>query len=140
MMRKLLYVSAFLLAVMAWSQGQTVSGTVTDASDGSGIPGATVLEKGTSNGTVTDIDGKFQMAVSDGAVLQVSFVGYVSTEVAVGSRAVVDVSLKTDVSELAEVVVIGYGAVKKSDVTGSVSSVGERDMVNGLVVAPDQAL
>ena len=119
----------------------SVSGNITDAEDGSGIPGVNVLEKGTSNGTVTDIDGKFNLNVADqNAVLVISFVGYLSQEITVGSQSNISVQMAVDVTTLSEVVVIGYGTVKKSDLTGSVTSVKESDFNKGVYASPDMLL
>ena len=106
---------------------QTITGTIVDET-GEGLPGATVLEKGTSNGTITDVDGKFTLPVNENAVLNVSFVGYKSVEVPVNGRTTLSISLEADVAALEEVVVVGYGTVKKSDLTGAVSSINEDDL------------
>ena len=100
----------------------SVSGKVTDE-NGEGLPGASILEKGTTNGTITDVEGNFSLNVNEGATLTVSFVGYETKEIALNGRSVVDVSLATDISSLDEIVVVGYGTQKKSDLTGAVSSV-----------------
>lgn len=101
-----------------------VSGTVKDQETGEGLPGVSVLVKGTSTGTVTDVDGFYKLTVPDGnAVLVFSFVGYTSQEITVGSQSVIDVNLNPDSQLLNEVVVVGYGTVNKTDLTGSVSSV-----------------
>ncbi|HEX8061081.1 MAG TPA: carboxypeptidase-like regulatory domain-containing protein, partial [Cyclobacteriaceae bacterium] len=97
----------FLATSMAMAQ-QVVTGTVTSADDGSPIPGVNILEKGTTNGTVTDVDGSFRISVGGNATLVLSFVGYTSQEVAVGAQTVVNVSLQPDVTSLSEVVVVGY--------------------------------
>ncbi len=99
----------------------SISGTITDE-NGEGLPGATIQEKGTTNGTITDVEGKFSLDVSENATLIVSFVGYQAREVALNGRSVLDLSLEADVSALEEVVVVGYGTSKKSDLTGSVAS------------------
>ncbi len=119
-----------LLAIGVWTpyqslaQGSTVSGKVTSSDDGSGLPGVTVLFKGSSTGTSTDADGNYRINVSDpNGTLVFSFIGYATQEVAITSRTVVDVSLAADVTELNEVVVVGYGTVKKTDLTGSVVAV-----------------
>lgn len=117
----------------------TVSGKVTDE-NGEPLPGATVIEKGTSNGTITDVEGNFSLNVSDDAILKVSFVGYVSIEYPVNGQSQVDISLVADVSALQEVVVIGYGSVKRADLTGAVSSIGPKDFNRGLAVAPEQLM
>src|SRR5688572_16101449 len=115
------YLTALLLLVtsVAWSQN-TVSGKVTSADDGSGIPGVNIIHKGTSTGSVTDADGKFTISVPADAVLVFSFVGFISEEVSVNGRSSIDVQLTSDITALSEVVVVGYGEVKKSDATGAV--------------------
>ena len=94
---------------MALAQGRTVSGRVTSADDASSVPGANILEKGTSNGTVTDADGNYKIIVGDNATLVFSFVGFTTQEVAVGSKSTLEVILVSDVTSLSEVVVTGYG-------------------------------
>ncbi|WP_460966767.1 TonB-dependent receptor [Spirosoma migulaei] len=100
---------------------QTVSGTVTDEKN-AGLPGVSVVVKGTNRGSTTDANGKYKLTIPDGngVVLTFSFVGYQSQDVAVGSQTTLNVSMTPDVSALDEVVVIGYGAVRKKDLTGSV--------------------
>jgi len=98
----------------------TVSGTVTSADDGETLPGVNILEKGTTNGVVTDVDGQYRITVQDNATLIFSSVGYATEEIEVGNQTVIDVSLNLDVAQLGEVIVIGYGEAKKSDVTGAV--------------------
>ena len=105
----------------------TVSGKVTDEG-GEPLPGASVVVQGTSNGTITDIGGNFQLNAADDDILLVSFVGYQSLEVPVNSRSIINVKLNLDTEQLEEVVVIGYGTQKKSDLTGSVSSVSSEDL------------
>ena len=106
---------------------QTITGTVKDES-GQPLPGATVLEKGTTNGTTTDISGKFQLSASEDAVLIVSFVGYETQEILVNNRSVIDIELNLDSEQLEEVVVVGYGKQDKRDLTGAVASVKEDDL------------
>ncbi|MGC1240868.1 MAG: TonB-dependent receptor [Chryseosolibacter sp.] len=101
----------------------SVTGTVTDENS-LPVPGVNVIEKGTTNGTTTDVDGKFSINVQDeSSVLVFSFIGYLPQEEAVNGRTVVDVSLKEEMKQLDEVVVIGYGTARKGDLTGSVASV-----------------
>ncbi|HEY0771843.1 MAG TPA: carboxypeptidase-like regulatory domain-containing protein, partial [Sphingobacteriaceae bacterium] len=100
----------------------TVSGKVMDEA-GLGLPGVNVVEKGTTNGITTDVDGKFSLSVDENATLIFSFIGYVTQEVAVKGRASFDVQLISDVTSLEEVVVVGYGEQKKVTVTGSVVAV-----------------
>lgn len=109
---------------LASSPQQSVTGRVTSGGDQAGIPGVNVIIKGTTTGTTTDADGAYSIPVSSGdAVLVFTFVGYVTQEIPVGSRAQIDVVLDPDVTALEEVVVVGYGTMKKSDITGTVSSV-----------------
>ncbi|MEQ8472322.1 MAG: TonB-dependent receptor [Marinoscillum sp.] len=101
---------------------ETISGRVTDE-NGEPLPGATILVKGTQNGTVSDVDGNFSLNVNDGDVLIVSFVGYRSKEIAVSGQTQFNIALDVDASSLQEVVVIGYGEQVKSEISGSVSTV-----------------
>ncbi|MDR1780442.1 MAG: TonB-dependent receptor [Tannerella sp.] len=99
-----------------------VTGKVADAS-GEAIIGASILEKGTTNGIVTDINGDFSLAVGDNAVLQISYIGFITQEVAVGNRTQINITLAENVEALDEVIVVGYGTMKKSDLTGAVGRV-----------------
>ncbi|MEQ9219128.1 MAG: TonB-dependent receptor [Cyclobacteriaceae bacterium] len=105
----------------------SISGKISDE-NGEPLPGATIQEKGTTNGTITDIDGNYALSVSEEATLVISFVGYEAMEIPVNGRSVIDVSLNQDLKALDEIVVVGYGTVKKSDLTGSVSSVSSEDI------------
>ncbi|MDR1455881.1 MAG: TonB-dependent receptor [Tannerella sp.] len=111
--------------LLSAQQSVTVTGTVTGANDEI-INGANVVEKGTSNGAMTDANGKFSLNVSANAVLQVSFVGYLEQEIPTNGKSTFQIVLLEDVTALEEVVVIGYGTVKKSDLTGSVASVSSK--------------
>ncbi len=119
---------------------ETITGTVSDE-NGQGLPGVSVVLKGTTRGTTTNADGKYRLNVPDrSAVLVFSFVGYGSQEVATGGRAVVNVSLKADEKSLNEVVVVGYGQVRKSDLTGAVVTVPVEEIKKVAVTSLDQAL
>ncbi len=131
---------AFIAATAVYAQEVTVTGKVTDAADGSSIPGVTIAVKGTTMGTVTDIDGKYSIKVQTGAVLIFSFVGYQSQEVNVTGQPVVDIVLGATVTSLSEVVVIGYGQVKKGDATGAVTAIGSEDLNQGAINSPQQAI
>ncbi len=110
-------------------QGIAVSGTITD-NNGESMPGVNVIVKGTTTGVVTDGSGKYSITVpSESAVLVFSFIGFSSQEITVGSRRNIDVSLAEDTREIEEVVVVGYGTQRKSDVTGSVSIVDSKDLL-----------
>lgn len=139
LMRRYLTVALVLGVSVAFAQ-QTVKGRVTSADDGSGIPGVNILEKGTSNGTVTDGDGNYTISVGSNATLVFSFVGYASQEVAVGSQTTLDVKLASDITALSEVVVIGYGESTKKDLTGSLVSVKSDNFVTGVIASPEQLI
>lgn len=108
--------------VISFKQTKNVSGKVTAMEDGEGIPGVNVLEKGTNNGTVTDINGDYSLEVSENTTLVFSSVGYTTEEIVIGNQSVIDVSLTQNIQELQELVVVGYGEQKRSDLTGSVAS------------------
>jgi len=110
-------------------QGYDVKGTVTDV-QGTPLPGANILEKGTTNGVQTDFDGNFSIQISDeNAILVISYLGFIKKDVEVNGQSSVTIVLEEDTANLDEVVVIGYGTVKKSDLTGSVSSI-QADKLN----------
>ena len=128
-----------LLSNFAFAQ-RTVKGKVTDAESGEGLIGATVSVVGTTRGASTDIDGNFSVDVPNGATqLRFAYTGYAEQLVDLSASNTVDVAMKPG-TMLDEVVVIGYGAVRKSDATGAVSSVTEKDFNKGLVVAPEQLM
>jgi len=135
-----LVILMMMFATSLWAQNRTVTGTVTSADDGSGVPGVNIVEKGTNNGSVTNVDGTYAINVGNGATLVFSFVGYTSQEIAVGNQSVVNVNLKPDVTSLQEVVVIGYGQVEAKDVTGTLVSLKAKDFNPGLVVSPEQLM
>lgn len=121
-------------------QGVQVSGVVRDDT-GTPIPGVNVIEKGTTNGTATDTDGRYSLMVSSGdATLVFSFIGYTTQEVTVSGRSAVDVSLAPDTQTLQEVVVVGYGEQKKATVTGSVTSVKSDEIIQSPVTNLSNAL
>ena len=121
-----------LIGICSTSLSAQVSGTVVDE-DGITLIGVTIREKGTTTGTVTDFDGKYSLNVSGAdAILQFSYTGYTGQEVALNGRTTVDLTLESDVAQLEEIVVVGYGSQRKEDVTGSLSQVSGDD----LIVAP----
>ena len=125
---------AFMIgfATVSWAQ-TAVTGTISDVQNVP-LPGATVLEKGTLNGTTTDFDGNFTLEVSDGeAVLVVSYLGYATLEVPTNNQNTINVQLQDDASQLDEVVVVGYGTQKIKDVTGAVKRVTSEDFNKGVV-------
>ena len=116
------------LALCASAQNRTVTGTVTDGENGEPVPFASIVVKGTSNWTTTDIDGKYAVAAPANGVLSVEILGYVSQEVAVNGRSVVDIVLHPDLDQLDESVVIGYGVQQKKLLTGSTIQVKGDDL------------
>ena len=128
---------------LLWGQGsgKTVKGTLIDATTKEPLVGGNVLIKGTTKGATADANGQYSINVSDDkAVLVFRFLGYDSQEIAVGSRATIDVSLKANASSLEQVVVVGYGTQKKTDVTGSVKSVSSEAFNRGIINSPEQLL
>lgn len=104
------------------TKDRIITGTITDEL-GEPIIGANVVEKGTTNGSITDIDGKYSLTISENAVLQISYIGYIAQEIRIGNQTNISVQLKEDLQALDEVIIIGYGTAKRKDFTGSVSSV-----------------
>ncbi|MCM0042242.1 MAG: TonB-dependent receptor [Algoriphagus sp.] len=142
-MRKILLLGLmlFLANAVAFAQGRVVTGTVTSVEDGLGVPGATVLVKGTTIGTATDIDGKYSINVPAGSnVLVFTFVGLTSQEVNIGNRSTINVALESDITALSEVIVTGYGTQPKREVTGAVSSVKGDAIQNLPLQSFDRAL
>ena len=121
-------------------QTRNVSGSVTSYEDDESLPGVNVVEKGTTNGTVTNVDGEFNLTVNEGATLVFSSVGYTSEEIAVGGRSVINLVMNQDIKQLQELVVVGYGTQQKKDLTGSVSSVRTDEIKDFTVGRVDQAL
>jgi TonB-linked SusC/RagA family outer membrane protein len=122
-------------------QALKINGSVTDATTGEPLPGVNITVKGTTIGTITDVAGRYSVDVSNNsAVLDFSFVGYVTESVSVSGKSVIDVKLVPDVKALEEVVVIGYGTVKRNDLTGSVTSISSKDIGETNVTNIDQAL
>lgn len=127
----LLLVLALMGAVSLWAQNRQVSGTVADA-NGEPLIGVGIIVKGTTTGTTTDVDGSFALTVPEGAVLEISSIGYVSQEIAVGNQSSFNIVLDEDNEMLEGTVVIGYGTVKRTNFTGSVTNVnvGESAVAN----------
>lgn len=127
------------LLLCTYSQAQSIRGTVSDATGP--LPGASILVKGTNNGTTSDFDGNFMLEnIASDAVLQISFVGYITQEVAVNGKTKINVVLVEDANSLEEVVVVGYGSKKKSLVTGAISSIKSEDMQNNGTTRVEQAI
>lgn len=125
----LLSVLAIGSPALAQSGKVAVTGRITASEDGEGLVGATITEKGTTNGTTTDTNGGFRLNVSPNATLVVSFIGYTPQELAVGTQSTLNVALKTDQQQLQDVVVVGYGTQRKKDLTGAIVNLTSKDLV-----------
>ena len=147
-MRNALKKTSYLLVLCLWmiasmqaiAQSVQVKGKVTDATTNEALPGVNIIVKGTTVGSISNADGTFSISAPKGSVLVFSFVGYLPEEVTVSDQTSVNVTLSPDVTKLNEVVVIGYGTVKKSDATGSVAVVGSNDFNKGAVSSPQDLL
>ena len=130
---------ALLSPMSVWAQSIQLTGTVTDASN-EPIIGASVVEKGTTNGVITDFEGNFTINVSAKATIVISYVGFQTQEIALNGRNHIKTILKEDTEVLDEVVVVGYGTMKKSDMTGAISSVDMEELVKRTTTNPAEAL
>jgi TonB-linked SusC/RagA family outer membrane protein len=108
----------------------TITGKVTDGNDGSPLPGVNIVVKGTTQGTTTDINGAYAITANSTDVLIFSSVGFKTQEVPAGSRTTIDIKMENDVTQLGDVVVVGYGTMEKKDVTGSIASINNKDFAN----------
>jgi hypothetical protein len=132
----ILSLACMLLPISAFAD--EVKGIVADQT-GLPVTGAFVLQKGTSNGTVTDLDGQFSIDVPSNAVLEVSCMGYVTQEISVAGRAMINVVLAEDNQLLEEVIVVGYGTTKKENLTGAVSVVSSESIQSVLTLTSDRS-
>lgn len=138
--RSLLLVALFVIGCLQlMAQTRTIKGEVTDAQNGEALIGATVMVEGEKGGTVTDFDGNFSLQVSSSAKkIKVSYIGYIDKILSISDN--MKVKLESDSKALADVVVIGYGTTRKSDLTGSVATVKSKDFNKGLVSSPEQLI
>ena len=138
--RSLLLVALFVIGCLQLlAQTRTIKGEVTDAQNGEALIGATVMVEGEKGGTVTDFDGNFSLQVSSSAKkIKVSYIGYIDKVLSISDN--MKVKLESDSKALADVVVIGYGTARKSDLTGSVATVKSKDFNKGLVSSPEQLI
>ena len=137
--RLLLIMWGLFLSLSAFAQQISIKGHVVDAT-GEPVIGASVVEGRTTNGTITDVDGNFSLSVPANSTLTISFVGYKTQTVPVNGKNSLKVTLQEDTEVLDEVVVVGYGTMKKSDLTGAVSSVGVKDIKDSPVANIGQAM
>ncbi|MVM35735.1 SusC/RagA family TonB-linked outer membrane protein [Spirosoma sp. HMF4905] len=136
-----LFLFSWLLCVGAFAQDRKITGRITDGNDNSGLPGANVVVKGTQTGVVTDANGQFSLNVVQGRdVLTISAIGYTSQDITIGSRTAINIALAPDIKTLSEVVVTGYGAQAKRDITGAVATVDTKQLLSVPATNVGQAL
>jgi TonB-linked SusC/RagA family outer membrane protein len=138
--RILLLFVACTFAFQAFAQEIQVSGKVSDAKDGLSLPGATVQVKGTTTGMLTDLDGKYSLKVKPGSILSFSFIGYDPQEVTISNQTTLNIALQQSSTTLEQVVVIGYGTVKKTDATGSINVTSSKDFNKGAITSAQSLL
>lgn len=136
---QILFLLAFWVPFSMMAQTIQVKGTVSDKS-GTPIIGANIIEKGTTNGIITDLDGNYTLTVSPQGTLVFSYVGYLTQEIKVNGKTTINVKLQEDTEMLDEVVVVGYGTMKKSDMTGAITSVNTEDLAKRTTTSPAEAL
>lgn len=136
----------FLLALLlnvsfAFAQSHKITGRVLDGETGTGLPGVTIVEKNTTNGTTTDVDGKFSLTISSpNAIVVASFIGYTKQEIPVNQLNSINITLEPETTDLSEIVVIGYGTQKKKVVTGSIASVKSEEITSTPILRVEQAM
>lgn len=128
------------MAATLYAQQRTVTGKVTDASDGSPLPGVSVLVKGTTRGTATSSNGEYSINASSDEVIVFSFIGFETQEILVGERTSVDVTMVASAQELSEIVVIGYGEREKKDLTGAISTMSSEEITKTVNMTPELAM
>ncbi|MCK5400040.1 MAG: carboxypeptidase-like regulatory domain-containing protein, partial [Flavobacteriaceae bacterium] len=129
----------FIMPVFIFGQS-TVTGTVTEQSSSQPLPGVNVLIKGTAQGTATDFDGNYQITVNNGDIIVFSYIGFVTQEIAYSGQTSINVSLVEDAAQLEEIVLIGYGGVKKEDLTGTADLITSEDFNKGPIVSAQQLI
>lgn len=130
------WIVLLLFAQTIYAQEVSVKGTVISGTDNYPVIGASVIEKGTTNGIITDMDGNFILSVAKGAVIQISYIGYVTQEIQADADKTINIILKEDAQNLSEVVVTGYSSQKKADLTGAVAVVKMADIKASTTVMP----
>jgi TonB-linked SusC/RagA family outer membrane protein len=136
----LVFLFTIFICLGAFAQNRQITGKVTSSDDGSSLPGVSIKVKGTTAGTVTDVDGSFKITAPANATLVFTYIGYVPQEIAVVESTVITVKLSPSSSSLNEVVVVGYGTQKRSDLTGAISSVNASTIGSMPITSADQAL
>jgi TonB-linked SusC/RagA family outer membrane protein len=136
----LLFLCLTVFAISGYGQSRQITGIIRDASNNEPLAGVNVIIKGTQRGTFTNIDGRYSIEAVPGSTIVFSCIGYVSAETLIGSQSEINTSMKLDFTLIDEVVVIGYGTIRKSDLTGSVSTVRGEDLKKITSAAPELAL
>ena len=143
-MKKILLFSFVLLTALvseSWAQERTISGKVTSVESGSTLPGVNVVLKGTTNGTITDVDGNYTLSIpSEGGKLTFSFIGLATEEIEIGTRSVIDVTMSADVTQLSEIIVQAYGEQSQAKNLQSIVQVGGSEIQDVPTITPQQAL
>ena len=128
-MKKVFILLFFIALCSGISAQKTVTGRIVSADDGDGLPGVTVIVKGTTTGTVSDIEGFFRIMVpTEQSILQFSFIGYATVEIAAGNQTVINVTMKIEFNELEEVIVVGYGTQTKASIVGAISNIKSEEL------------
>ena len=137
--RLVLILFSAVAVTIVTAQNMNVKGIVKDTS-GEPVIGATVIQKGTSQGVITDFDGRFSLNAPSNSTLLISYIGFTTQEVSVKGKNLISVTLEPESQTLSEVVVVGYGTMRKSDLTGAVGSLGAKEMEKSPVVSVGQAI
>jgi TonB-dependent starch-binding outer membrane protein SusC len=136
----LLLIGSMFIVTAVLAQEYSITGTLTDSETNEPLIGATIVIQGTTTGVSTSVDGQFQIDARDGDVLLFSYIGYLNQTIVVSGQSVIDLELVPDIEQLEEIVVIGYGTVKKEDMTGAVSVVTSKDFNQGAITSPEELL
>ena len=138
LMKATVMIMMLLITQTSFAQNRTITGKVTDSKDGSGVAGVSVTAKGTSAGTTTSTDGSFSISVPSGAtILVISSVGFAAQEISIEGKNSVDVSIVGTSTVLNEVVVTGYGSVRRKDLTSAITTITSKDFTKGPITTPD---
>ncbi|MEX0986363.1 MAG: TonB-dependent receptor [Bacteroidales bacterium] len=140
MRKTIIFLAILCIPAYIFAQTLEINGTVSDESTGEALIGVNIFNQSTETGSITDLDGNYTIQASPGDLLRFSYIGYYTEEVTVGTSTNINVVLREDIHTLDEIVVIGYGRIKKSDLTGAVSSVRGEDLTKITSVSPEQAL
>ncbi len=139
-LRILLLILTMAVIQSAFAQQKTITGTITDRETNEPLPGVTIVEDGTTNGTISDFNGNYTISTKTGSTLVYSYIGYMKQSVVVSDQSTINILLSINTEKLDEVVVIGYGTVKKNDATGSLTAVSSEDFNKGAITSPQELI